>query len=661
MKSKWNEEEAARLRAAAGENEADQLLAMRVYTSRLIGQDPELVMHGGGNTSVKVTRTDLWGREVDVLHVKGSGWDLGSIEAAGLPAVRMAPLLELRERESLSDEDMVSAQRQNLLDPSAPNPSVETLLHAFLPHRFIDHTHATASLALANQPDVHRLCGELFGDRVALVDYIMPGFALSKAAAAVYEANPHVEGLLLVNHGHFTFGATAREAYERMIDHVNAMEGLFEPVEPRSPVSDALPATALLPQLRGALANGDGRMPILDLRTSSATRDFVDRADVNELATRGVATPDHVIRTKRFPIVLRGEPAEAVGAFREAYTAYFERQSTRVPGRTMLAPDPRVFWVPGLGMIGVGQTRNAASVAADLAEQTARVISAAESIGSFDPVGEDDTFDMEYWSLEQAKLGKRTVPEFAGRIVAVTGAAGAIGAATARAFHRLGASVFLVDRDADALAAVGDELGASTFVCDLTNEDGPAHALDACVLAYGGIDIVVSNAGAAWTGAIGEVDESVLRASFELNFWAHQRLAQAAVRVMKVQGQGGQLLFNVSKQAVNPGRDFGPYGLAKAACLFLVKQYAVDHGADGIRSNGVNADRIRSGLLTDSMIENRSSARGLSEEQYMSGNLLQREVTADDVAEAFVALARARSTSGHIVTVDGGNIAASLR
>ena len=661
MKSQWNEEEAARLRAAAGDNEADQLLAMRVYTSRLIGRDPDLVMHGGGNTSVKATRTDLWGREVDVLHVKGSGWDLGTIEAAGLPAVRMAPLLELRQRERLSDEDMVSAQRQNLLDPSAPNPSVETLLHAFLPHRFIDHTHATASLALANQPDVHRLCRELFGDRVGLVDYIMPGFALSKAAAAVYEANPDVEGLLLVNHGHFTFGATAREAYERMIDHVNAMEGIFETLEPSGPASDALPATALLPQLRGALANGDGRMPILDLRTSSATRDFVDRADVDDLAMRGVATPDHVIRTKRFPVVLRGEPTAAVNAFRQAYTAYFERQSERVPGRTMLAPDPRVFWIPGLGIVGAGQTRKAASVAADLAEQTTRVITAAESIGSFRPVGEDDTFDMEYWSLEQAKLGKRAVPEFAGQIVAVTGAAGAIGAATARAFHRLGASVFLIDRDEEGLAAVGDELAASTFVCDLTAEDGPAHALDACVLAYGGVDIVVSNAGAAWTGAIGEVDESVLRESFELNFWSHQRLAQAAVRTMKAQGQGGQLLFNVSKQAVNPGRDFGPYGLAKAACLFLVKQYAVDHGADGIRSNGVNADRIRSGLLTDSMIENRSSARGLSEEQYMSGNLLQREVTADDVADAFIALARARSTSGHIVTVDGGNIAASLR
>ena len=663
MKSRWNDDEAAARTAAAGDNEADQLVALRVYTSQLIGQDPDLVMHGGGNTSVKARRVDLWGREVDVLHVKGSGWDLGSIAPAGLPAVRIEPLLELRGRDSLSDEDMVAAQRQNLLDPSSPNPSVETLLHAFLPHRFVDHTHATAMLTLANQPDVHALCKELYGDRVALVDYIMPGFALSKAAAEVFEANPHVEGLLLVNHGHFTFGATAKEAYERMIEHVSIAEGRIASSR-RSPAgSEArLDATDVLPRLRGSLANSSGTMPVLDLRASDAIRGFLDRADLARVAARGVATPDHVIRTKRFPAILGADAGVTVASFRDSYRAYFERQSLRVPGRTMLDPDPRVFWVPGLGIVGSGATAKAAGVAADLAEQTIRVIADAESLGEFQPVDEDDTFDMEYWSLEQAKLGKKAVPEMAGRIVLVTGAGGAIGAAVAEAFHALGASLFLVDRDREALDRVQRTLsGSASIVSDLTESGAATRAVDACVRAHGGLDILVSNAGAAWGGTIGEVEEEVLRRSFELNFWVHQRLAQAGVAVMKAQGQGGQLLFNLSKQAVNPGKDFGPYGLPKAASLFLMKQYALDHGSDGIRSNGVNADRIRSGLLSDQMIATRSAARGLSEAEYMGGNLLQAEVSAADVADAFVALARARSTTGHVLTVDGGNIAASMR
>ncbi len=661
LKSKWNDETAAQLVREAGPVEADQLVALRVYTSRLIGSDPDLVMHGGGNTSVKATRTDLWGNEAEVLHVKGSGWDLGSIEPAGLPAVRMAPLLELRARDALSDEDMVAAQRLNLLDPNSPNPSVETLLHAFLPHRFVDHTHATAMLTLANQPRVHELCAELFGDRVALVDYIMPGFALAKAAADVFEANPGVEGMLLVNHGHFTFGATAKEAYERMIDHVTAVEELVAVARGvRDNANPSARSESLLPRLRGALAR-DGRMPVLDTRDGGGCVAFMQRDDLEDLATRGVATPDHVIRTKRFPVVLNDEPASAVEEFREAYGAYFGRQSERVPGRTMLTPDPRVFWVPKLGLVSAGLDSKAARVAADLGEQTIRILADAEDLGSFRPVDENDTFDMEYWSLEQAKLGKKKPAEMAGRIVLVTGAAGAIGAATARAFRQLGAELFLIDRDEAGVRTLAGDIGAGWLAADVTAAGAGDAIVDACVRSYGGLDILVSNAGAAWSGKIGVVEEEVLRKSFELNFWSHQRLGQAAVRVMRAQGQGGCLLFNVSKQAVNPGKDFGPYGLPKAASLFLLKQYALDHGADGIRSNGVNADRIRSGILTADMIAERSKARGLSESEYLGGNLLREEVRASDVAAAFIHLARAERTTGHVITVDGGNIAASLR
>jgi len=272
-------------------------------------------------------------------------------------------------------------------------------------------------------------------------------------------------------------------------------------------------------------------------------------------------------------------------------------------------------------------------------------------------------FDVEYWSLEQAKLGAAKELPLAGQIAVVTGAGGAIGAATAKTFAAAGAEVALLDKDEDAARAAAKAIGGAALavVCDVTDANSVRAAFDRVVAHFGGVDIVVSNAGAAWQGRIGEVDEEILRKSFELNFYGHQRVAQNAVRIMLAQGTGGCLLFNVSKQAINPGPNFGPYGLPKAATLFLVRQYALDYGADGIRANAVNADRIRSGILTEEMIAQRAEARGLSEKDYMSGNLLAREVTAEDVAQAFLAQALALKTTADVTTVDGGNIAAALR
>jgi rhamnose utilization protein RhaD (predicted bifunctional aldolase and dehydrogenase)/NAD(P)-dependent dehydrogenase (short-subunit alcohol dehydrogenase family) len=679
VQDRWRQADANAALAAAGSDPADQALALRVYTSRLIGADPDLVMHGGGNTSVKVRRRDLFGREIDVLHVKGSGWDLETIEARGLPGVRMAALLELRALPTLSDEDMVNVQRCNLLDCTAPTPSVETLLHAYLPHAFVDHTHATAVLSLANLPDVVAVCREIFGGRIALVPYIMPGFALAKAAAAVFEMNPAVEGLLLVNHGHFTFGNDARQSYGRVIDQVNEVEAWFargaaaRATAPRP----SLAAIDVLPTLRGAIAavgtnDRDAAMPVFDVRAGAEVLSFLERSDLATLARNGPATPDHVIRTKGFPLILppavmaggRAAIASAVRDFAAGYRAYFERQAPRAAQpKTMLAPTPGLAWVPGLGLVGIGADAQAARIAADLGEQTVRVMSDATAAGGFRSIGEDDIFDMEYWSLEQAKLGRAAAPPFRGRIVLVTGAAGAIGRAVVQVFKANGATVFLVDRDGDALERTMTGLGrdAGGVVLDLAVEAAGQAAVEACVERFGGLDIAVSNAGAAWTGEMASPPEATLRASFELNFFAHHHLAQAAVAVMRAQGRGGQLLFNVSKQAVNPGKGFGAYGLPKAATFFLVRQLALELGGDGIRVNGVNADRIRSGLLTDAFIAERAKARGLDADAYMAGNLLKREVEARHVAEAFAALARAERTTGHVMTVDGGNVEASLR
>ena len=684
MKSLWNDGDAERAVARYRRQGVNEDLALRVYTTRLLGGVPSLVLHGGGNTSVKTRARDVTGDEVEVLCVKGSGWDMAAIEPPGLPAVRLEPLRRLIALDNLGDQDMVNAQRSNLLDASAPNPSVETLLHAFLPHKFIDHTHSNAVLAITDQPDGAEICREVYGDRAALVPYIMPGFALAKKAAEVYAENPETEGLILLKHGIFSYGATAREAYQRMI----ALVGLAEERATRGPRKSwtvgALPKNLakpaqVAPILRGLLARpidpDDGVYGrfILDFRGGQAVRDFVAGAELGRCGVAGPVTPDHAIRTKPWPVILPAPEAgdldrfaasaeAAIRDYEARYRDYFERNNARLGGiKTPLDAAPRILLVPGLGLFAAGTSAQAARIAADLAEANVAVILEAEAIGAYRSISEPDLFDIEYWSLEQAKLGQAEEKPLARQVAVVTGGAGAIGLATAKALQAQGAEVALLDLDDARVAEAARAAGGLGIACDVTDNDSVRAAFERVTEVFGGVDILVSNAGAAWQGRIGEVSEAVLRESFELNFFAHQRVAQAAVAIMRRQNTGGVLLFNTSKQAVNPGLDFGPYGLPKAATLFLSRQYALDHGTDGIRSNAVNADRIQSGLLTAAMIAARAKARGLSEADYLRGNLLHREVRAEDVAKAFVDLALSPKTTGAVLTVDGGNIAAALR
>jgi rhamnose utilization protein RhaD (predicted bifunctional aldolase and dehydrogenase)/NAD(P)-dependent dehydrogenase (short-subunit alcohol dehydrogenase family) len=686
VQSCWRDSEAAAFVARYDEQGLAADLGLRVYTTRLLGGDSKLVLHGGGNTSVKTRMRDLLGEEAEVLCVKGSGWDMAAIEPAGLPAVRLDSLRKLRAREELSDEDMVRVQRASLLDPMAPNPSVETLLHAFLPHTFVDHTHSTAVLSLIDQPNCAELCAEVFDRRMGIVPYVMPGFRLAKTSAEIFEQDPAVEGLILLKHGIFTFGASARESYERMIEMVTLAETRLErgrrPVFAGAHVSPTVaPLAEAAPILRGACSlkddhiEGAWRRLILEFRSSPAILDFVNGEEVGRYSQAGVITPDHTIRTKNWPLLTPAPMAGDLGAFKQAvgeatssfverYKRYFADNNARSGGsKKMLDPLPRVALVPGLGLFGLGRSKKEARVATDLAEAAVDGITDAEAIGRFESIPESDLFDMEYWSLEQAKLGAVREMPLAGQIAVITGAAGTIGAATARVFAGAGAEVALLDLEESALTACANKIGGGALPlrCDVTDSASVRAAFDRIAEHFGGVDIVVSNAGGAWQGRIGEVDEALLRKSFELNFFAHQSVAQNAVRIMLAQGTGGCLLFNVSKQSVNPGANFGPYGLPKAATLFLVRQYAVDYGAEGIRANAVNADRIRSGLLSEEMIAMRSNARGLSGKDYMAGNLLGREVTADDVAQAFLAQALALKTTAGVTTVDGGNIAAALR
>ena len=678
MENRWSDRKAQEYIERFKGDDCNEDIALRVYSSRLLGREEKLVLHGGGNTSVKTSLYDTVGMETEVLCVKGSGWDLSVIEPPGLPAVRLQNIRELAKLEALSDENMVNAQRINLLNSSAPNPSVETLLHAFLPHKFVDHTHANAILALTDQKHGDAICEEIFGNRMGYVPYIMPGFALAKKAKEIFENNPKVDGLILLKHGIFTFGDTAQEAYDRMIEMVTLAE-----TEITKRKSKTFPSTniskktisvaSIAPLLRGLCAFDRHKPMIMEFRSNDAILKYVNGEELARYSQQGTVTPDHVIRTKPKPLIVPTPLSDDLSAFKSGakialekyqsdYDDYFERHNrTQENPKIRLDPMPRIILVPGVGLFGLGNSRTSASIAADLAENNISVITDAEEIGTYEVIPEADIFDIEYWSLEQAKLGKSDEKPLGRKIVAITGGGSGIGAATAKRFAKEGATVAIIDLNENLAIKVAEQLGGIGIGCDVTNEGALNAAFDQIAETFGGLDILISNAGAAWQGRIGEVEPALLRKSFELNFFAHQAAAQAAVKIFRAQGIGGCLLFNTSKQAINPGKNFGPYGLPKAATLFLMKQYALDYGREGIRSSAVNADRIRSGLLTGSMIAERAQARGLSEEEYMSGNLLGQEVSVDDVAQAFFDLAIAEKTTAAILTVDGGNIEASLR
>jgi rhamnose utilization protein RhaD (predicted bifunctional aldolase and dehydrogenase)/NAD(P)-dependent dehydrogenase (short-subunit alcohol dehydrogenase family) len=694
MNSRYDSDAAARTVASlAGlAGRASEELALRTYTARLIGADAALVLHGGGNTSVKSEARNALGETVQVIHVKGSGWDLATIEPEGHPALCLESLRALRRLASMTDEAMVNELRTNLLDSAAPNPSVETLLHAFLPARFIDHTHADAILALCDQPEGRRSCSTLFGRGLVWVPYVMPGFALAQRCAQAYEqvaAETEPTVMVLEKHGLFTWGETARESYERTIDAVTKAERFAAEQRKTVSVSLAEPVARprevdVLPRVRGALAKlSDAppeRGPIVRTRSGHSILEFLARPDAAELVATGCATPDHVLRTKptallvqqpeyRDPALFTAQIESALMRYAQAYDAYFEKM-TAAKGvtRKKLDPWPRIVLLPGFGACAVASSAREADIALDIYEHTIGVMSAAAEMGGYAPCSRADLFDVEYWSLEQAKL-KPVTPKPLSRCIAfVTGAASGIGRATAARMLAAGAHVVLVDRDPEALANAeralagpdGDRL--LRVEADVRDRQAVDRAIARTVAAWGGIDLVVSNAGTAPEGHLETPrGEAALRTSLEDNCLSHLAVSSAAVETMLVQGRGGCLCFNASKSAFNPGPGFGPYAVAKTALVGLMRQFAVDLGSRGIRSNAVNADRVRTALFGHGVLESRAQARGLTPDEYFRANLLAREVTADDVADAFVYLASARSTTGCVITVDGGNAAAFPR
>ena len=706
MHSRWSDDDARAFReryASSGED-----LALRVYTSRLIGQDADLVMHGGGNTSVKTRRRNVLGEEVDTICVKGSGWDLDSIEPPGLPALQLAPLRALRRLESLSDEEMVNQQRTNLFDATAPNPSVETLLHAFLPHKFIDHSHADAILALTNQPDGEQIVRAALGDKVAIVPYVMPGFQLAKLAAEVFERDPKVEAMVLLKHGFFTFADDAKTSYQRHVAYVDRAERyLAERTEHRAgtgaaPVADAdverarARAAEIAPVLRGLLAAPSGnadnpwRRMILDYRVSPEILRLLAEPACGRLAARGPLTPDHVIRTKAAALYLADlaldEPDKLrlqldgeIRDYRERYDGYFAAQ-TAAKGveRTKLDPDPRVLLLPGVGLFGAGKSRKDAAIAADLAEHTLRVKSLGEALGRYEPLPDHDLFDMEYWSLEQAKLGKEAEKPLARQVALVTGAAGAIGVGVCLELVRAGAHVVLSDVDAAGLerarervAKAAGSSSCSAVRMDVTDESSVRDAFAHACRTFGGVDIVVPNAGIAHVSALVSTEARHFTKVIDVNLGGYFLTMREAARVMRTQGTGGNIVINASKNVFGPGADFGAYSASKAAGHQLGKVAAIELAPLGIRVNMINADAVfaegetQSGLWQE-IGADRARSKGIApealEEHYRDRNLLRAKISGAHVGRAVVFFAaNLTPTTGATLPVDGGVAAAFPR
>ncbi len=677
MKNNWSNTEANKYIKKYRSLGYSKDMALRVYTTRLLGRNSELVLHGGGNTSVKTSIKDIDGKKYDVLCVKGSGWDMAEIEPEGLPAVKLQPLLSLKNKKYLSDDDMVAFQKRNLIDIKSPNPSVETFLHAFLPFKFVDHTHSDAIMNVTNRSNGKDLCKKIFGSKVSIVPYVMPGFGLAQKINEVYSKNPKINCLILLNHGIFTFDNDAKKSYDLMIKYVSIAENAVKKIKRKKikqikNYNTKFKPDEIAPILRGLLSETKDQKFILNYRSNKTLNYFINGKEVKRYSVIGTATPDHVIRVKPFPLVITPKRNSSIDDFkklakksfqnyRKKYIKYFNNNKRKVKGKkTMLDTSPRVILVQNVGLFSVGDSLNASKIAGDLTETNARVISSVEETTKYKFIPEKDLFDVEYWSLEQAKI-KKAKKILQGNVVVITGGFGAIGLETYKLFKSYGAEIVLLDYNKKKVKEMQSKIKDLCLHCDVRNKNSVKKAFKIISEQYGGIDILISNAGTAIGGSIAEVDDKILRKSFEDNFFSHQNCASETIKIMKKQTTQGCLLFNISKQSVNPGKNFGPYGLPKTALLSLCKQYAVDYGSLGIRSNGVNADRIRSGLLNDGMIKTRAKAREVSTDEYMKGNLLLKEVKAEDVAKAFFHLAISKKTTGAVLTVDGGNIAASLR
>ena len=669
MKSLWNDKTAQQYVRDYKKKKINKDLALRIYTTHLLGRNPKLVLHGGGNSSVKSVGKNLYKKDVNLIYVKGSGWDMSNLNELGMPGLELNPLLETIKLYELNDNDMVNLLRSNLINANAPNPSVETLLHAYLPFKFVDHTHSNAFLSILNQPNSQSLIKKIFGNKLGIVPYIMPGFSLAKECFKVFKKDEKVQGLALINHGIFTFGNTAKQSYERMINFVSDVENYISKnkIKLKTHITKSkITVSDIVLSIRKSFSSYSNSKWILKFHNDNDDRTIASTQNLNNLLNKGPVTTDHVIRIKSKILFISKNKYlkidEEIKKYCLSYKKYFLKNKNFVNNCKITDPLPRIIVLEGIGIVSSGKKLKDQKISYDVFKSMASSVLDAERIGRFKSIVEKDIFKMEYWPLERAKLDNAKAQSLDGNNVIITGGGGTIGMAIAKKFRQEGANVILIDKKYDKDLLEKNNLHDCFIVnADLTNNQKLKKIVEKIVLNFGGIDVLISNAGRAFQGAIETVDPKIIKKSYDINFLSHQNISQLAVQVMKKQSTGGLILYNLSKQAINPGKNFGPYGLAKSTTLFLMKQYALECGEYNIRVNGINADRIESGLLTKELINQRATSRGLSKEKYLSNNLLNKQVLADDVAEAFYAQTLLKKTTANIITVDGGNIEASLR
>jgi rhamnose utilization protein RhaD (predicted bifunctional aldolase and dehydrogenase)/NAD(P)-dependent dehydrogenase (short-subunit alcohol dehydrogenase family) len=652
MKSLWSDAEAAQFTGPLGP---------RVYTSRLLGRDKSLVLHGGGNTSVKLREKNLFGEDEDVLYVKGSGWDLESIEPAGFSPVTLAYVRRLAGLPSLPDPQMVNELNTHMLRAGAPSPSVETILHAILPHKYVDHTHADAVLSVSNAPDGEKRIREIYGERVVVIPYIMAGFDLAAYCAREFpkQAKGNTVGMVLLSHGIFSFADDARESYELMVELVSMAEEYLArkkawQVEVRNERPSGF-ARQEVAELRRAMSDQAGFPMLLKVNDAPKFLGFAQRRDLEKLALQGPATPDHVIRTKPFPMIGRD-----VAAYARRYREYFEKLSSSAKEKkTMLDAAPRMALDPQLGFVAAGRTARDTLIVEDLYDHTIDVILRAEALGGWRALEQKHTFDIEYWDLEQAKLRKGGLPPvFTGEVAVVTGAASGIGKACVDAYLRRGAAVVGLDRNPaiETLWKRPDVLGV---VCDLTDRNAIHSSLDKAVKRFGGVDMLVLNAGIFPSSqAIQDIGAESWRSAMAVNVEANLLVMQACHPLLKLAPRGGRIVVIGSKNVPAPGPGAAAYSASKAALNQLARVAALEWSKDGIRINSLHPNQVfDTALWTDEVLAQRAKAYNLTVEQYKKNNLLRQEVSSKDVAELAAEMCGplfAKTTAAQ-VPVDGGN------
>jgi len=652
MKSFWNDAEAGKISGPLGP---------RVYTARLLGRDKSLVLHGGGNASVKLTERNLFGEEAEVLYVKGSGCDLETIDASGFVPVELAYVRRLATLASLSDSQMVNELATHTLRAAAPAPSVETLLHAILPQKYVDHTHADAVLSIANSPDGDKRVRDIYGDKLVVIPYVMAGFDLAAYCAREFpkQKTQNTVGMMLLSHGIFSFATEARESYELMIELVSMAERYLQG---KKAWSIALPSAAApafkrveLAGLRHEVSRAAGFPLLCRCNASPRFLGFARHAAAERLSQGGPATPDHVIWTKPLPMLGRN-----VAGFAAGYRSYFDRNSRKAKEpKTMLDPAPRMALDPDLGLVAFGRSARETGIVEDIYEHSIDVILRAEALGAWRALDESHIFDIEYWDLEQAKLkSAEAVPPFAGEVVLVTGAASGIGKSCAEAFLRRGAAVVGLDINPsiETIWKRPDYLG---LICNLSDLSQINAAIDKTVKQFGGLDMLVLNAGIfPKSQPIQDIGAEVWKSAMTVNVEANLLVMQACHALLKLAPRGGRIVVIGSKNVPAPGPGAAAYSASKAAMNQLARVTALEWGKDGIRINSLHPNAVYdTALWTDEVLASRAKAYNLTVEQYKKNNLLKTEVSSKDVAELAAEMCGplfAKTTAAQ-VPVDGGN------